>query len=474
MIFSILLALSGLTLSAVAIYYSVIGLTSIFAAAFWPVVVMGTTLEVSKLVAASWLKAHWSQIPKLMKTYMSIAVIILMFITSMGIFGYLSKAHLDQNIVSGDVISKISIFDEKIKTAKDNIDANRKALKQMDEAVDQVMGRSSDEKGAEKAVQIRRSQQKERARLQAEITAEQKTIAALNEERAPIAAEVRKVEAEVGPIKYIAALIYGNNPDQNILEKAVTWVIMIIVFVFDPLAVLMLLAAQMTWAWRKENAEGDSPPGPIADIVSPEPTVTESSNDPSYEPDDGPLTKEQVEQIQKLAKEELPKGEIVVKDQLFPEAWPFPGYHEADIGKSDLPKEDPVPVETVDSTMPVADIDAWNKMIEAAEAEVAKEKESTLQERLATGETYIDGNGEEVNLLEGYEFPENPVAGDEFRKLSTTEDSREYIFNGDQWVNTETSDSEALLQILAQVEESKKKTYMIKEENQQVIKTTNK
>jgi len=485
MIFSILLALSGLTLSAVAIYYSVIGLTSIFAAAFWPVVVMGTTLEVSKLVAASWLKAHWSQIPRLMKTYMSIAVIILMFITSMGIFGYLSKAHLDQNIVSGDVMSKISIFDEKIKTAKDNIDANRKALTQMDEAVDQVMGRSSDEKGAEKAVQIRRSQQKERSRLQSEIQAEQKTIAALNEERAPIAAEVRKVEAEVGPIKYIAALIYGDNPDANLLEKAVTWVIMIIVFVFDPLAVLMLLAAQMTWAWRKENAEGDSPPGPIADIVSPEPTVTKSSNDPVYtfveeinEPDypmdDGPLTKEQIEQIQELAKEDLPKGETVVKDQLFPETWPFPGYHEADINKSDLPKEDPVLVETVDSTMPVADIDAWNKMIEAAEAEVAREKESTLQERLATGETYIDGNGEEVTLLEGYEFPENPKSGDEFRKLSETEDSREYIFNGDQWVNTATSDAEALLQILAQVEESKKKTYMIKEENQQVIKTTNK
>jgi len=471
MIFSILLALSGLTLSAVAIYYSVIGLTSIFAAAFWPVVVMGTTLEVSKLVAASWLKAHWSQIPKLMKTYMSIAVIILMFITSMGIFGYLSKAHLDQNIVSGDVMSKISIFDEKIKTAKDNIDTNRKALKQMDEAVDQVMGRSSDEKGAEKAVQIRRSQQKERSRLQSEIQAEQKTIAALNEERAPIAAEVRKVEAEVGPIKYIAALIYGDNPDQNILEKAVTWVIMIIVFVFDPLAVLMLLAAQMTWAWRKENAEGDSPPGPVADIVSPEPTVTESSNDPAYEQDDGPLTEEQIEQIKELAQEDLPKGEVVVKDQLFSETWPFPEYHEANIDKPiDSPKAEPAPVETVDSTMLVADIDAWNKMIEAAEAEVAKEKESTLQERLATGETYIDGNGEEVNLLEGYEFPENPVAGDEFRKLSTTEDSREYIFNGDQWVNTETSDSEALLQILAQVEESKKKTYIVKEDNQQVKK----
>ena len=451
MIFSILLALSGLTLSAVAIYYSVIGLTSIFAAAFWPIVVMGATLEVSKLVAASWLKAYWTRIPTLMKAYMSIAVIVLMVITSMGIFGYLSKAHLDQNIVSGDVMSKISIFDEKIKTAKDNIDANRKALKQMDEAVDQVMARSNDEKGAEKAVAIRRSQAKERARLQSEIAAEQKTIVSLNEERAPIAADVRKVEAEVGPIKYIAALIYGDNPDANILEKAVTWVIMIIVFVFDPLAVLMLLAAQMTWAWRKEENDDVQL---VHDTVPA--YIEEPMNDAKYEQDDGPLTDRQIEQIKELAKEDLPTGEVTTKDELFPKEEPAP-----------------VTVETVDSTMPVADIDAWNKMIEAAEAEVAKEKESTLQERLATGEAYIDGNGEEVRIPEGYEFPENPVAGDEFRKLSTTEDSREYIFNGDQWVNAMTSDTDAILQIRDQSDESKKKTYMIKEENHQVIKTTN-
>jgi len=462
MIFSILLALSGLTLSAVAIYYSVIGLTSIFAAAFWPVVVMGTTLEVSKLVAASWLKAHWSQIPKLMKTYMSIAVIILMFITSMGIFGYLSKAHLDQNIVSGDVQSKISIYDEKIKTAKENIESNRKQLKQMDEAVDQVMARSQDEKGADKANAIRKSQSRDRVALAKDIEANQKLVIQLNDEAAPIRAEVRKVEAEVGPIKYIAALIYGDNPDQNILEKAVTWVIMIIVFVFDPLAVLMLLAAQMTWAWRKENAEGDSPLGPVADIVSPEPTVTASSNDPVYtfveeinEPDypmdDGPLTKEQIEQIQELAKEDLSKGEVVVKDQLFPE------YHEANIEPPVEEKAKEEPVETVDSTMPVADIDAWNKMIEAAEAEVAKEKESTLQERLATGETYIDGNGEEINLLEGTEFPSNPTKGMKFTRTDFNP-PRACMFDGAQWID------------YIEVDDSKKKTYIVKEDNQQVKK----
>jgi hypothetical protein len=253
MVFAFLLAISGLTLSAVAIYYSVIGLTAVFAAAFWPIVIMGTTLEISKLVAASWLKAYWEKIPLSMKVYMTIAVVVLMVITSMGIFGFLSKAHLDQNIVSGDVQGKIAIYDEKIKTERENIDAARTALSQMDSQVNERLSRSTDDKGAERAVQIRRQQQAERTRLQNDISRSQSTIAKLNEERAPIAAEVRKVEAEVGPIKYIAALIYGDNPDANILEKAVTWVIMIIVFVFDPLAILMLLGAQMTYKWHKDK-----------------------------------------------------------------------------------------------------------------------------------------------------------------------------------------------------------------------------
>lgn len=262
MTFPILLALTGLTLSAVAIYYSVIGLTAVFAAAFWPIVVMGATLEVAKLVAASWLKMYWERIPRMMKIYMTTAVVVLMLITSMGIFGFLSKAHLDQNLVSGDVVDRVAIIDEKIKTERDNIEASRKALKQMDEAVDQTMARSDSERGAERAVQIRRQQQPERTRLQNDITKAQSNISKLNEERAPIAKDLRKVEAEVGPIKYIAKLIYGDNPDANILEKAVTWVIMIIVFVFDPLAVLMLLGAQMTYKWVKDDKENKLQKGP--------------------------------------------------------------------------------------------------------------------------------------------------------------------------------------------------------------------
>jgi hypothetical protein len=206
------------------------------------------------------------------KSYLVPAVFALAFLTSMGIFGFLSKAHLDQGVPAGDVIAKVAIFDEKIKIAKDNIDVNRKALKQMDEAVDQVMGRSSDEKGADKAVQIRRGQQKERSRLLADIEAEQKKVSRLVEDRAPVAAEVRKVEAEVGPIKYIAALIYGDNPDSNTLERAVRWVIILIVCVFDPLALTLVIAANTSRIWERKIEEDKNTKNlipPSIDLVIP-------------------------------------------------------------------------------------------------------------------------------------------------------------------------------------------------------------
>jgi hypothetical protein len=183
----------------------------------------------------------------------------------------------------------------------------------MDEGVDQVLGRSADEKGADKAVALRRSQQKERARLQAEISQSQKSIAELNNARAPIAAEVRKVEAEVGPIKYIAALVYGDNPDTNILERAVRWVIILIVAVFDPLALMLILAAQQSIKWNREDKEDQA----AMSIVPPPDTVTrpftseeiaalDQQPEPKYEPDNGALTDDQVDQVKTTAAEKDP------------------------------------------------------------------------------------------------------------------------------------------------------------------------
>ena len=351
MIFASLLFLTGITLSAVAIYYSVIGLTSIFAAAFWPVVVMGTTLEISKLVAASWLKAYWEDIPRFMKIYMSIAVVVLMIITSMGIFGFLSKAHSDVGLVSGDVQAKISVYDEKIKTERENIDAARKALAQMDDQVNERLSRSTDDRGAERAVQIRRQQQAERTRLQNDISRSQGAIARLNEERAPIAAEVRKVEAEVGPIKYIAALIYGDNPDANILEKAVTWVILIIVFVFDPLAVLLLLGSQMTYQWNREK---DQPKTILKDT---EPSTVNNFPWPftlrNPDPDAAVQAAENINSPSKLK-----LSDIVTKAKNFTFKQSSPSI------------EEPVSAINDDTAL-----EQWNKMIEEAERAVKDEQD---------------------------------------------------------------------------------------------------
>jgi len=342
---------SGLCISAVAEYYSIMGLMAIFAAAVVPIIVMGVALGVSKLVATVWIKTNWSRAPFLIKTYLLAAIAILMLITSMGIFGFLSKAHSDQSLVSGDVQAKIAVYDEKIKTEKENIEANRKALKQMDEGVDQVLGRSADEKGADKAVALRRSQQKERARLQAEISQSQKSIAELNDARAPIAAEVRKVEAEVGPIKYIANFIYGDNPDANILDKAVTWVIVIIVIVFDPLAVVLLLASQYSFQWFRKADEDEedilsskqffvSEPV-IKPVVVEEPVVEEvvpeveesdigevrSESLPENVEEVYPLTEEEIEELQQAfetARRETRVPDLVATNNSMPYDVPAP------------------------------------------------------------------------------------------------------------------------------------------------------
>jgi len=281
MIFGFSILVTAILLSCVAAYYSVAGLTAIFSAAAIPVMIMGGSLELGKIVATVWLHNNWQRVGVLFKVYLVPAVAFLMLLTSMGIFGYLSKAHSDQSLVSGDAVAKVAIYDEKIKISRDNIEADRRALKQMDEAVDQVMGRSADEKGADKAVAIRRGQQRERARILADIETEQKKITGLNEERAPLAAEFRKVESEVGPIKYIAALVYGDNPDSNVLERAVRLVIIMIVLVFDPLALTLILAANKQFEWARQGTGG---------FIHDEP-------EPQYPPDDGPLTTDQIEQI---------------------------------------------------------------------------------------------------------------------------------------------------------------------------------
>ena len=275
MLFGSLIMLVAITISAIAAWYSVAGLTAIFSAAVIPVIIMGGALEAGKLVATVWLHNNWRRAGWAFKTYLIPAIVFLMLLTSMGIFGFLSKAHSDQSLVTGDATSRVAIYDEKIATERENVAQAKKALEQMNAQVDQMLGRTDTERGTERAVVIRKQQAKERAALQTEIAKSQKIIQQLQAERAPFAAEARKVEAEVGPIKYIAALIYGDNPDQNILERAVRWVIILIVIVFDPLALTLILAANKQFEWARQGKGGWVHEDEAAQNINPDPPGVE-------------------------------------------------------------------------------------------------------------------------------------------------------------------------------------------------------
>ena len=474
MILAILLLITGLTISAVAIYYSVVGLTAIFSAAVIPIIVMGSALELGKLVCASWLKANWDNIPKFMKYYMVVAITVLMLITSMGIFGFLSKAHNDQNLVSGDVQSKLVIYDEKIKTARENIEADRKQLKQMDEAVDQIMARSTSENGADKANAVRKSQQRDRGALAKDIETQQKIIVTLNDEATPIRAENRKVEAEVGPIKYIAAFIYGANPNDDILEKAVTWIIVLIVTVFDPLAVIMLLASQMTFAWVKEQKErtiSKLTPKQEAFYSETLPTIEELDQDVSK-----PLTEEKKKSIEKepLSDSELdPCYKCGTPLIIAPGIGPFCPNKECDVADNtsnsniELITNSDTENMMTESNILIDDIEPYGNDIQKHAMRVWKiynpnETYKKYIEQLNAGEIEHlpwehDSHYESLNLSDrellelqtklvadnesvpgevkgfGIEFPNSGNKGDMFLRVDNLP-SQLYKFNGTQWI----------------------------------------
>jgi peptidoglycan hydrolase-like protein with peptidoglycan-binding domain len=392
MIFGFLTLITALAISAVAIYYSVAGLVAIFAAAALPILIMGTTLEIAKLVTAVWLHKYWDRATWWLKTYLSISVVVLMFITSMGIFGFLSKAHIEQTSASEESIARVETIQKELdrqdvlvaraedrivqledtdsgvdagiqqqidteqtridsaytriqpaiaeqnviianvtalfQSELDKIDADLDKLQSYIDAGDipkaqgmigakadgaygpktaQAFTDFQDAKKVERGEWIQKLQdaaqsptviaaRAEITRLrsgaeqqiansntlinrlrtqlgntttadtvQGDIDAQQARIATaatvidgLTEEKIQLEAEYRKLEAEVGPIKYIAEFVYGEAADKNMLEEAVKWVIIVIIFVFDPLAVLLLLAAQYTFEFRRKELEDET------------------------------------------------------------------------------------------------------------------------------------------------------------------------------------------------------------------------
>ena len=428
--FATLTLLVAITLSSIAAWYSIQGLMAIFAAAVVPIMIMGGSLEFAKVVTTVWLHRYWNRASWKLKVYLVPAVIALAFLTSMGIFGFLSKAHSDQSLVSGDVGAKVAIYDEKIKTAKDNIESNRKALQQMDSQVDQLLGRTTDDKGANRAVYVRNQQKKERLRLQSEIEASQATIAKLNEEAAPIRAQVRKVEAEVGPIKYIAALIYGDNPDSNLLERAVRWVIILIVFVFDPLALTLVLAAQSSYEWLEEDLKKRDEDEFVETFLASKETV-----DPEID-----LTFDEPEE--KIDVPETVQPSIVEPDELVGEELPDTHLPEPDEIVEQL---EPSEEEPITEPEPIAIKTEGVTLHQNESGYVHFEGKSISEHALKELHPHLfaipDGGHQSSNSF-GTEFPRFASKGDTFVRVDILP-NRVFKFDGERWidVNKDTSQS---------------------------------
>lgn len=233
----------ALSLSAVAAYYSIVGLTAIFSGAFWSILIMGTILETAKVITTSWLYRNWRTAPALIRYYLSVAVVVLMFITSLGIFGFLSKAHIETSADMGAGVEMVSILDQKIETEKARIASSQRVLTQLDQSVQTLMD-AQRVRGENGAIALRNSQKPERDSMSQTIDEATDKLSALMQEKSTITTEQRKIEVEVGPLKYIAQMIYGEVND-DLMEKAVRYVIMTLIFVFDPLALLLLISANM-------------------------------------------------------------------------------------------------------------------------------------------------------------------------------------------------------------------------------------
>jgi hypothetical protein len=243
MILTILLLISGLAVSFIGAYYSILGLAALFAGAYWAVITMGVTLEVAKLVTVSWLYRNWNLdlLPKTIRAYLLSAVLMLMFITSIGIFGFLSKAHLDTAAPNTGNRLLVKNIERQIESEKKAIVGAQKIIDQLDKALDKVI-----DKDADKGLIERQKQQTERNRANSIITNSSNKITQLSNQKLNYDKNQLAIDKEIGPFKYVAEILFGDADDGN-LDKAVKFIIVCLILVFDPLAVLMLVAVNVSY-----------------------------------------------------------------------------------------------------------------------------------------------------------------------------------------------------------------------------------
>lgn len=253
MIMAFLVLIAGLLLSGTAAYYSIIGLLAIFPGAVVPIALMGSSLEFAKLVAASWLYRNWDIAPKILKGYFIFAIIVLMFITSLGTFGYLSKVHLESSIGVADNSLEIARIEQQIAAEQRKVGNAQRSLESLDSVVD---------KAFLDGARIRNQQKTERTALNSVIESSDAKIEQLTADLVPLRRSNIESEAKIGPLKYIAELIYGKDEAANYFDSAVRFVIILIVLVFDPLAVLLLIAANISFSQPKKKEDEVEPKEP--------------------------------------------------------------------------------------------------------------------------------------------------------------------------------------------------------------------
>jgi len=275
---------TALCIAGVAAWYSIVGLMAIFSGAAIAIAVMGGVLECGKLLTASWLHQNWSRTPVLLKTYLTTAVFLLMVITSLGIFGFLSKAHLEHSLtVGGTNEVQINNLERQVARQQSIIADAETVLAQLDQQVS-VLIEYDRIRGPTGSIAVRESQSEEREALNETINVAYIRIEEIQTELSPLQQEALAIEVEVGPLKYIAELIYGDAA-QNYFDEAVRWVIILLVVVFDPLAVTLLLAANVSFRQRNgeqitfvdeevvkpsfdiETPKSDSPPSAVDDAA---------------------------------------------------------------------------------------------------------------------------------------------------------------------------------------------------------------
>lgn len=239
---------SSVLLAVIAAYFSVVGLSTIFAGAFWSVVVMGGALEIAKLVTAAWLHLNWNEITRLFRYYLAIAVVVLMLITSLGIFGFLSKAHIDSQTAAADNSIEIQLLDAQQQRQQNVIDYVDSQFEILDNASNEWI-----EKGyITRALQERERQKDDRQQLKLQQEEAAAEISKILLRRSELEREAVRQSAEIGPIKYVADMVYGDSADDRI-DDAARILILLIIFVFDPVAVLLLVASSKVIANRRAS-----------------------------------------------------------------------------------------------------------------------------------------------------------------------------------------------------------------------------